>query len=261
MALVIPRKKLIIENIESMIGGEPKKIIKDIGLDDANIEKKIIRTIDNSYRFMFTKDNTNIYEGSKYLGKGALTAVYKIKLINPEAHLDKPIHNYKDDLILRIYNNNDKKPNALDVVDIKIGEIDTNYDSQTKFVNMWTEHKKLFPENIIDMFMYGDIILTNKETDKEEISKYLGYYTLTRVYSNEKELDKLELVDKIKYFKKLLKFLIKIRLHGYTYRDLTYQNIGFDKIGDEYNFIVLDYDIHTIMKYDEVRELKKKKKK
>lgn len=251
MKLTIPRKNLIIR--QNMTGGSPEKIIELINLNDSNFENILISTLDDNYKFKFTKDNTQNYNGSKYLGKGALTAVYKIKLfsqnpINGYMISDK----YKDELILRIYENRDMAEDIdLDIYqglpDIEIGGEDTYKDAQSQFINMWTEHKQLFPENIIDIFMYGEIMIP---------TKYIGYYTITRTYSDEKKLKELSLINKIKYLKKLLEFLLKLRQHGYTYRDLKFPNIGFDKNNDEYNFIVLDYDNHTILKYPQLEQLK-----
>jgi len=251
MKLTIPRKNLIIH--PDMSGGSPEEIIEDINLNDSNVDRKLIATLDNHYQFRFTQGNTQNYNGAKYLGKGALTAVYKIKLVSQNLSTGYTISDkYKDELILRIYENMDisqdiKLNDYKGLSDIEIGGEDTYKDAQSKFINMWTEHKQLFPENIIDIFMYGEI-MTN--------TKYLGYYTLTRTYSDEKKLNELSLINKIKYLKKLLEFLIKLRHNGYTYRDLKYPNIGYDKINDEYNFIVLDYDTVTILKYHQVENLK-----
>ena len=248
MKLTIPRKNLIIR--QNMTGGSPEEIIQDINLNDFNLENILISTLDNNYKFRFTEDNKKIYNGAKYLGKGALTAVYKIKLISQNPVNSYTISDkYKDELILRIYDNGDTTYPYMyrGKSDIEVGGEDTYNDSQSQFINMWTEHKQLFPENIIDIFMYGEIMSD---------TKYLGYYTLTKTYSDEKKLEELSLINKIKYLKKLLEFLVKIRQHGYTYRDLKFPNIGFDSISNEYNFIVLDYDTVTILKYPQVDKLK-----
>lgn len=251
MKLTIPRKNLIIH--PNMTGGSPEEIIELINLNDSNFENILISTLDDNYKFKFTKDNTKYYNGAKYLGKGALTAVYKIKLVSQVSINGYMISDkYKDELILRIYENMDIAEDT-DLYtyrgkpDIEVGGEDLYDDAQSKFINIWTEHKQLFPENIIDLFMYGEIMTA---------TKYIGYYTITRTYSDEKKLDALSLINKIKYLKKLLEFLIKLRQHGYTYRDLKFPNIGFDKNNDEYNFIVLDYDNHTILKYSQVEQLK-----
>ena len=251
MKLTIPRKNLTIH--PNMTGGSPEEIIQDINLNDSNLENILISTLDNNYKFRFTKDNTQNYNGAKYLGKGALTAVYKIKLVSQVSINGYMISDkYKDELILRIYENRDIAEDT-DLYmyrgnpDIEVGGEDTYNDSQSQFINMWTEHKQLFPENIIDIFMYGEIMSN---------TKYMGYYTITRTYSDEKKLEELSLINKIKYLKKLLEFLLKLRHHGYTYRDLKFPNIGFDSISNEYNFIVLDYDNHTILKYPQVDKLK-----
>jgi len=255
MKLIIPRKTLQITNSVMPGGGYPEEAIEWINLNDSNINTFKLNTMDNNYKFKFSPDNKNIYNGAKYLGKGALTAVYKIRLesqtpINGYTIPDK----YKDELILRIYDNNDIPVDTdYDTYkgkgDVEIGGEDILNDSQSEFINLWTEHKQKFSENIIDIFMYGEILLDNF---------YLGYYTITRTYGDHKKIAKFPLIDKIKYLKKLLEFLMKLRHNGYTYRDLKFPNIGFDKVGDEYNFIVLDYDTVTIMTKDQIEELKQK---
>ena len=171
MKLIIPRKTLQITNSVMPGGGYPEEAIEWINLNDSNINTFKLNTMDNNYKFKFSPDNKNIYNGAKYLGKGALTAVYKIRLesqtpINGYTIPDK----YKDELILRIYDNNDIPVDTdYDTYkgkgDIEVGGEDTFNDSQSKFINMWTEHKQKFLENIIDIFMYGEILLN---------SNYLG---------------------------------------------------------------------------------------
>ena len=236
-------------------GGFPEEAIEWINLNDLNMETLTLSTKDDAYKFKFSRENIKNYRGAKYLGKGALTAVYKIQLVS-----EKPVNGYtisdnkyKNELILRIYKNDNIDENITDYNtysdkgDIEVGGEDNFADSQSHFINMWTEHKSLFPDNIIDIFMYGEILFNNY---------YLGYYTITRTYDDEKKIFNYPLNDKIKYLKELLQFLLKIREKGYTYRDLKFPNIGADKIGDDYKFIVLDYDIYTILKYPQAETLK-----
>jgi hypothetical protein len=252
MKLIIPRKTLKISK-PMPGGGFPEEAIEWINLNDSNMKTLTLSTKDDTYKFKFSTENIKDYYGAKYLGKGALTAVYKIQLVseNPLNSYTLSDNKYKNELILRIYENIDVNITDYNAYsgkgDIEVGGEDNFADAQSKFINMWTEHKSLFPENIIDIFMYGEILLNNF---------YLGYYTITRTYDDETKIFNYPLNDKIKYLKELLQFLIKLREKGYTYRDLKFPNIGADKIGDDYKFIVLDYDIYTILTYDQAEALK-----
>ena len=241
-------------------GNFPLTVIDNINLNDSNIqsyviENEIINESHDHFRFKFSQDNKehkNLEEYKtlsnppKYLGKGALTAVYKIVLDKQKSNYQIP-EKYKEQLILRIfknelYNNGDSLKNEYNV-----GEIDENNDDNTRFINMWMKHKKLFPENIIDFFMYGEILLNDN---------YLGFYTLTRTYLDNNLIDDLDLSYKIKYFKNMLLFLQTLNNNGYTYRDLKYHNIGTELIDGDYKFIVLDYDRFTILNAEDMQLFK-----
>lgn len=243
-------------------GGFPTTVIDNINLNDANInsyiiENEIINESHDHFKFKFSLDNKehinlddflDMPTPPKYLGKGALTAVYKIILEEQKSQNYQIPDKYKEQLILRIfenelYNDGDSLKNEYNV-----GEIDENNDDNTTFINMWMKHKKLFPENIIDFFMYGEITLNYN---------YLGFYTITRTYLDNNIIDDFDLSHKIKYFKNMLLFLQTLNKNGYTYRDLKYQNIGTELIDGNYKFIVLDYDRFTILNAEDMELLKR----
>jgi hypothetical protein len=256
MNLIVPRKNLNISTPAVIVGGSyPTDVIDMINLNNLNIKTYKIRSMTDDYIFKFSEKNlSETPRKSRYLGKGALTAVYKIELESQNVANRYLIPDkYKQNLILRIYENLNEPEITTHIQsaikpDIEIGNKDTYGDNQTQFINMWMDHKNKFPENIIDLFMYGDIRL-NRD--------YIGYYTITRTYLNDKEIDNFTIKQKLNYLKNMFQFLEKIRDLGYTYRDMKYINIGADKINeDEYNFIILDYDSDTILTLAQVEDLK-----
>ena len=258
MNLIIPRKNLNISTPKVIVGGSyPTDIIDMINLNNLNIKTYKIQSTTDDYIFKFSEKNlSETPKKSRYLGMGALTAVYKIELESQNVANKYLIPDkYKQSLILRIYENLDEaniKSHIQPAIkpDIDIGNKDTYDDNQTKFINMWMDHKNKFPENIIDLFMYGDIRL-NRD--------YIGYYTITRTYLDNKQIDDFTIKGKLNYLKNMFQFLEKIKNLGYTYRDMKYPNIGADKINeneDEYNFIILDYDSDTILTLAQVEDFK-----
>lgn len=237
MELPIPRKTLNITQNQNG-GFNPMDVVIKIGLNNININNYIIKSLDNHISFSFTEKNKKISAGNKYLGAGGLTTVYSINMLYcdevlPEKYKNK-LNKYSDKLILRIFegarNNRIQK-------DVHIGDIDTSNDIQAKFMEGWASHKEMFPENIIDLFLYGDLLINNE---------YLGYYSITRVYGNEDLVINLDFIQRMHYLKNLYTFLIKLKQNGLTYRDLKIANVGIDL--DNFNFIVIDYDDVTLIK-------------
>lgn len=250
MNLPIPRRTLNIT--QNHIGGfSPMDVVYKIGLNDININTYHIQSIDNrlnnnsKFVFKFTSKNKKKAANNRYLGAGGLTAVYSIELISYDNNLPQDYKNklekYRDKYILRIFRGSS---NLKIQRDVEIGEIDDSNDEQSKFINMWSNHKNLFPENIIDIFLYGDILINNE---------YLGYYSITRVYGDDETVKNLSFVDSMKYLKNLYIFLIKLKNLGLTYRDLKIENVGIDL--ENYNFIVIDYDDVTLLKPSDVKYL------
>ena len=243
---IIPRKKLYIKKTPSLLGGtkSSSQLIDYIKLND--IDNTIIKTETDDYIFNFTEKNTSITDKSnKYFAKGGITAIYSIKLSENSENTIIP-DKYKNNLILRIFGKNIEEGEVLPDItpfDINIGKKDFNNDSLTKFIqDIWTPQKKEFPENIIDLYMYGDIYI-------EDLTgvKYVGYYVLTREYINSNDIMKFTLTEKIYYFKTLLEFFVKLKEKNLIYRDFKFPNIGADKTDDnKLIFIVLDYDEDTL---------------
>lgn len=254
MNITIPRKNLVIKT--QMLGGNfPVKTIKNINLTTSNIHHFLIENIPNDinkdkYSFKFSEDNTqylelnvedellgkSILSQPRYLGKGGITAVYKIELSDQQTANYKIPDRYKNQLILRIFRND--YYSGLIGTEYNVGEIDANNDEQTSFINMWIKQKQLFPENIIDFYMYGEIKLNDK---------YLGFYTITKTYLDYNIIKKFDIITRIKYLKNMLVFLQKVIANKYTYRDFKFANIGAELVDGEYKFIVLDYDNYTII--------------
>jgi len=209
----------IIQNIHT--GGNASAYIKGINLQKNGLQfNKRIINFDNTYNFRFDDNNTEKNLDSNkhyYKGAGTYTAVYSIQMT---LGLENPVlSKYKDKLILRIFK-------------------DDNLD---KFINQWKKHKNQFPENIIDIFFYGDM----RYKDDSGTIQHLQY-VITREYYDYLSIERLQIKYKKLLFLELLKFLDKIE-NEYYYNDLKYENIGFD-IDEtlQLKFIVLDYDIYTL---------------
>ncbi len=246
MKLPIPRKTLNI--IELQNGGfDPMGVVTEIGLNDKKINNYLIKSLDNQISFRFTQKNKKVSAGNRYLGAGGLTAVYSIELDLIDENLPDQYKNkltqYKDKLILRIFSGS--RVNKINN-DVNFGEEDMSNDEQSRFMKIWSKDKEMFPENIIDLFLYGDLLLNDK---------YLGYYSITRVYGNENDVMNLNFINRMKYLKNMFQFIIKLKNNGLTYRDLKIANVGLDL--DNYNFIVIDYDDVTLIKPSDVENLAK----
>jgi hypothetical protein len=241
MNLEIPRKTLNITQIHSG-GFSPMDVVYKIGLNNVNMNTYQIKSLDEQFIFRFTSKNKKETEKNKYLGAGGLTAVYSIKLKSyKNDKYAKSLEKYKDKFILRIF---DGAKNLKPKSDVEIGNVDTSNDEQSKFINMWTRHKQMFPENIIDIFLYGDILINNE---------YLGYYSITRMYGDDKVVKNLSFVERMKYLRNLYSFLIKLKENDLTYRDMKIENVGIDL--ETSSFIVIDYDDVTLLKPSEVKYL------
>jgi len=247
MNLPVPRKTLNIKQNQNG-GFEPFGVITKIGLNDINIKNYYIESLDKQLSFRFTEKNKKSSAGNKYLGAGGITAVYSIALdsydVNLPINYTNKIEKYKENLILRI-----SKGSRINKIkdDVQIGDIDISNDEQSKFIEMWINHKNLFPDNIIDLFLYGDILFNGE---------YMGYYSITRVYGDENKIINLTFIERMLYLQNLYKFLIKLQDNGLTYRDLKIGNAGIDL--DTFDYVVIDYDNVTIMKTSELIDLKQK---
>jgi len=250
MSLKIPRKTLIIKK-EEIKGGDcgsfPQRVIIDIPLRFPNENSYIISDKDNKIRFKFHENSKAFINDHIYFGCGTFTTIYSIKLndFSPDYFGLIP-DKYKDNLILRIYQNpsTDKPKN-----DVNMGDVDTNNDLQTEFIKNWMKHKELFPKNIIDIYLYGDIELQTMYG-----IRYIGYYTITRRYTVDNDIQRYSLDNKMLYLKNTITFLKKLEENNLTLRDLKFENSGSDL---DLNFVVIDYDLDTIINEDKIHRLDK----
>lgn len=248
--LVIPRKTLTIKKEEikgGVCGNFPQSVIIDIPLKFTNENEYIINDKTDKTRFRFHNNSKAFINDNIYFGCGTFSAIYSIKVDKSTPEIKSLIPDkYKDKLILRIYQNSssDKPKN-----DLEIGDVDVYNDLQSNFIKNWMIHKKLFPENIIDVYLYGDIQLQSMYGER-----YIGYYTITRQYIVEDEIKKFTLHNKMSYLKNTITFLKKLEENNLTYRDMKFENSGSDS---NYNFIVIDYDVDTIINEDKIKILSK----
>lgn len=218
----------------NITGGNPKKILSSID----NINNNFVISIhnDENHKITFKFDdnlNTKIYKNSKFLGNGGITAVYGLRCSN-ECTDKKFLHLQDKELILRIQNGH-------------------NFCFD-EFIENWKKHKKLFGENIIDIFFYGNMLNTDDE--------YIGKYIITRKYYNYDDIYSLSFDNTLKYFNSMCDFIKKLNSSNYFYRDLKFANIGMDinKINNKIIFIVLDYDDITLLEKNDLFLMKKENK-
>lgn len=228
-----------------IVGGNPNNILSMI--DNIHTNNNYIiphnkylsnSDTDNSLnKIIFKFDHTinnKIYKNSQFLGKGGITAVFGIKLhknnIDNIDNITKHLEN--KNLILRIQQEHNF---CLD-----------------EFIENWQDHKKIFDENIIDIYFYGNIFNHNNE--------YLGKYIITRKYYNDEYIDNLNLSNTLNYFNSMCNFLTKLKNNNYYYRDFKFSNIGMDIIDNKLIFIVLDYDNITLLNDNSIFLLKKENK-
>ena len=203
MTNIIPRKNLNIKN-RIMVGGIfPEDIIKKVKLTDETISSYLIESTDRTFNFQFTEKNKKKLDTFRYLGKGGLTSVYSIKLTH-QSSLSQDKYTipdiYHDKLILRIYQNRNYTGSLKS--EVNVGNEDLNDDQQSLFIKKWTIEKTIYPENIIDLFMYGEISL---------FGDYLGYYTITREYNDDYIILNMPLENKLKFLISFIEFLEKLK--------------------------------------------------
>jgi len=200
-----------------MSGGDPESLIEDV----ENTINKYIHSLDNKYIFQFDDVlNTKSHQQSVYLGAGGLTAVFGMKLIKSSDQIIP-----KRGLILRL------------VDDIPENDLHN-------YIDKWEEDKLILPRNIPDIYLYGSLYKGNK---------VIGLYSLVKQYEDYKSIDKLDMPNRIKLVKLLLQTLFELQLYRFTYRDIKFQNIGYEKdeFGNVENFIVLDHDSITLLDLDD----------
>lgn len=190
------------------VGGTATEILDQLKTK----EYKYLKT-DNNIIFELNHFNTKTYEKLKYLGKGSFTVVFSIEMTSDRENKKNWNDKYNFQLILRV----------------------TTGDSEN-IVKKYLIDKPIFQNNLIDIYLYGQLKI---------LGKNIGYYTITRYY--ETDFTGLDITGKIKIIKDYFNVLIKSHKLGIFYRDQKYQNIGYEKVGDNYNFIILDYDEYTLV--------------
>jgi len=191
---------------------------------------KFIFSDNNDIQFEFNQRNkihkwsTRLVE-SYYLGAGAFTAVYGINIKNIKRKSDFNSELFSNKLIFRVFDD----------------------EKLDKFIKNWVIHKKLYPENIIDIYLHGDVHIVNEKRFPK-----LGQYVITREYYDHKYiLENFNLKQRMKLLLSILEFLEKIK-DKYQYYDLKLSNIGCtldkDKDKDNITLILLDYDKSTLSK-------------
>ncbi len=214
------------DRISYNVGGNPNEIISKINnnvfnyLQGLYVDKKSGKRNEIYFKFNNEINKKQDVQGSTYLGKGGITGVFAIKYIQAPQSTSVLAELVDKNLIIRIMDS------------FKSDDID-------QWINKYIEEKKIFEENLIDIYMYGGIVSTK--------NKFIGFYTITRYYYDWTEVIKLNYSNTLNYFHQMLKFLIKLEENNYSYRDLKMTNIGLDQKDSKYNFIVLDYDDITLI--------------
>ena len=222
--------------ISTNVGGNPKEIITKINNNKFKYLLGLFIDKSNKRTQIYFKFNEFINKqtdipGTTYLGKGGLTSVFGIQYLTSDNIILPELFN--KNLIIRI--------------------TDSFYsDNIEQWIQKYIENKKLFGENLIDIYLYGGIYSPN--------NGFIGFYIITRYYNDWKKILTLNYDNTVKYFYSLINFLVKIEDNKYFYRDLKITNIGLDiKDPDNYVFMVLDYDDITLINDsdDFFNELKK----
>jgi hypothetical protein len=203
----------------NLIGGNPAALIANIR---NNTYKFLIGTLEASQSVVLQFNdsiNNNSVGESKYLDYGSFTAVFAVNCINNTTTIPLSM---TEVLILRLVN------------------YDPDSDKVEKLVTKYKEDKRLVPENMIDIYAYGNVL--------EAIGTgIVGQYVLTKTYLNHNDIMNFSYKQKLKLFTDLIRLLDKLKQKEYFYRDLKFSNIGAEIRADEIRFIILDYDPITIL--------------
>lgn len=203
-------------------GGDPSDIIVNINnekykyLQGLYINRETSRRTRILFEFNDVSNTNKDINGSSYLGKGGLTAVFGVNSLTPGIIPGLPDRN----LVIRIVDS-------------------FTSDDMDAWIEKYKSNKALFDENIIQIYMYGEIHSPTKG--------FVGFYMMTRYYYDWTYIQSLDYTNTIKYYIEMLDFLIKLKSQGYFYRDLKSTNIGLDIKDSRYIFIVLDYDDITLI--------------
>ncbi len=202
---------LYLSPIFKQSAGDPNSIIEST----SNLTNKYLVSFDYTSIYEFDNNfNLEKINGSTYLGKGTYTAVFEVK---------------------KIKSSNDSIPDQ----NLIVRMVDKS-NNLNKYIKKWENDKKILPNNIPEIYLYGRIF-KNK--------KIIAVYSLVKKYADESKIRDLKFDNKIIFLKKILEALKTLQSNKYTYRDFKMANIGYDSDnqGNVKEFIVLDHDDITIL--------------
>ena len=211
----LEREKPIRTNItfsDIQIGGLANDILTSLSIKNYTWLKT-----DNNIFFKLNTKNTKKKVNLRYLDKGNYTAVFGIELIEDRDNKKNWEDKYNTNLILRV----------------------TTEDSKN-IIATYNKDKPIFTHNLIDIFLYGEL---------KTATRHIGYYSITREYQTNFKL--LNITNKIKVIKDYFKVIVKASENNIFYRDQKYANIGYEIVGDDCKFIILDYDDVTLLNINE----------
>lgn len=177
------------------------------------------RFYNDEYNFEVNSFNNTRNEDEIYLAKGSYSLIFSVNEINGNQNLiDKTGGNR---LILKLFDQSSLENSEL-----------------SDFINLWKSHKSEFYNNIIDIYMFGDII------DKD--GRFVSFFILTRKYLTGKDDIKILSIDKKReLINSLSCFLYTMETRNIFYRDIKIDNIGFHEVDNKIEFVAIDYDINT----------------
>jgi hypothetical protein len=197
-------------NMNGGNGVHPNRILRTMN----NLTYKYVIGKDanqNEYVFYFNDDNTKTFKNnSKYLGAGDNTAVFVIECKKPD--------DFQKNIVLRVSGR--------------------EYDNK-KFIIKYNNDVSVVDQALPKILFYGELKdhLGNSFEPSYKHTIMLKYMT---------NFDILSAHNKLLILKSLLHTLIKLDEAGYFLFDLKLDNIGYD---NEYNCILIDYDMDTLVKY------------
>lgn len=114
-----------------------------------------------------------------------------------------------------------------------------NDDGLKNFIQKWKNDKRNFNNNIINIFLYGNIY--NGE-------RYVSSFILTKKYNDYSDILRFDMDETIFFYSRLIEFLNELKGLNMIYRDLKFSNIGYEKLPEgQIQFIVLEYDNLTLL--------------
>lgn len=223
-------------------GGSLTENVEDILTRVNNTKYNFLLSVNNRYKFdnkyafeYNTAENKKIYNMddvleqnktiSTYFGEGASTAVFSIRSKN--RIFDSVEQN--DNLIIKMF----KTESVLHFMN---------------FINDWYKNKRLYGDNITDIYLYGAIV----DKNQNEISKYI----ITKKYNvltNSETVRELSLINRIEIIKSMLDFCSRLQSESKVWSDLKTENVGYTIKDGKFIAVVIDYDSDTIVDKDKFK--------